>query len=296
MESLFSENWLLIVFYFFILILNIVVFIFSILLIIINNKDRKNTNDQSYELGISYQICICCIIHSISFFILFPFNKEHYVLSTIQAFLNITSLLECINIIAAKIYFCYLYLKDIQKNKKNVLLGQICLSWIFPIVYGILCVGFGKIEVNYAKFFSWVSNKLFDYFFTGLFGVAFIIAFIFNFKINSGMNEIIRGTSFESSNSNHYQSFRQKIRINYIIIFFSLIVFSFDIIKQFIFGEISVLNYLDCIFDNIFIVAFCFYFGYEESKRKAFMLLFCCKEEENIIEEIIPDASLSIQD
>ena len=65
----------------------------------------------------------------------------------------------------------------------------------------------------------------------------------------------------------------------------------------FIFGEISVLNYLDCIFDNIFIVAFCFYFGYEESKRKAFMLLFCCKEEESIIEEeIIPDASLSIQD
>ena len=109
------------------------------------------------------------------------------------------------------------------------------------------------------------------------------------------MNEIIRGT-VESSNCNHYQSFRKKIRINYIILFFSLIVFSFDIIKQLIFSEISVLNYLGCIFDNIFIVAFCFYFGYEESKRKAFMLLFCCKEEENIIEEIIPDASLSIQD
>ena len=78
--------------------------------------------------------------------------------------------------------------------------------------------------------------------------------------------------------------------------FFSLIVFSFDIIKKliFIFGEI---NYLDCIFENIFIVAFCFYFGYEESKRKAFMLLFCCKEEENSIEEeIIPDASLFLQD
>ena len=302
MNSLFSHGFLLLLFYFLILFMNLVVFVFSIFLLIINNQERKKKQIQLYQLSIGFQMGICCILHSISFFIIYPYNEEYPFLSAIQAFLNITSLLECINIIASKFYFCYLYSKESQKYKENsVLLGQIILSWIIPIIYGLICVRYGDIEVIYATFFSWVGNDNFMYAFTSLFGISFFIALYFTCKINSGMHEVVRGTN-ESGNSNYYHSLLRKIRINYITLFFSLIVFSFDIIKQLIENcteRVPVFfNYLDCIFENVLIVSFCFYFGYEESKRKEFMIIFCCKKtkedfKEGKEEDIIPDPSIS---
>ena len=87
--------------------------------------------------------------------------------------------------------------------------------------------------MNYSTFFSWVDKDVFMYPFTSLFGIGFLIAMFFTCKINAGMHEVVRGTT-ESGNSNDYHSLLRKIRINYFTLFFSLIVFSFDIIKQLI--------------------------------------------------------------
>lgn len=195
MNSLFSKPFLLILFYFFILFMNLVVFVFSIFLLIINSKERKNKQIQLYQLSITFQICLCCILHSI-FFIIYPYNEQYSFLSIIQGFLSITSLLECINIIAAKFYFCYLYSKESKKYKeKSYLLGQIILSWIIPIIYGLICIRYGDIKVNYSTFFSWVDKDVFMYPFTSLFGIGFLIAMFFTCKINAGMHEVVRGTT-----------------------------------------------------------------------------------------------------
>ena len=178
--------------------------------------------------------CAYVVDYIAFFFIIYPYNEQYSFLSIIQGFLSITSLLECINIIAAKFYFCYLYSKESKKyKKKSYLLGQSILSWIIPIIYGLICIRYGDIKVNYSTFFSWVDKDVFMYPFTSLFGMGFLIAMFFTCKINAGMHEVVRGTT-ESGNSNDYHSLLRKIRINYFTLFFSLIVFSFDIIKQLI--------------------------------------------------------------
>ena len=227
-------------------------------------------------------------MHCISFLI-YPLNTCYEVFAKIQAFLSITSLPECINIISSKIYFCYLYCCDKEQYKeKKYIVWQIIISWTFPIIYGILCVLYGDIKQNYTLF-SWVSNTFFVYSFSCLFGIAFIIGLIFSYKIHKEMKSIVRETK-ELSNSNEYKSLIKRIRINYIELLLSFFVFTFDSINYLIlfFVEDSEslksfqkLDYLLCIVDNLLVASFCFYFGYKEpNKRNGLRKILCSKKKE----------------
>ena len=104
---------------------------------------------------INIQLTITCFLQSISY--LLP-TAESELWCTAQASLCVFGILGKLTIAITIVFICQLNFSDIdnKKSKRNACLITCCIiSWIFPIIIGIICIIYGDIT-NYSQF-CWIE-------------------------------------------------------------------------------------------------------------------------------------------
>lgn len=271
----------------FILISNSTTLILSLLLII-TNIVKENNKNISLMLSINYQIGVVCILHSISF-ILYPFNnKEDTTIVTIEGTLAIISSLVIINLVGSLLIFEYVLLKE-EIRKKYSLSIQLSSTWVLPIIFGIAYYLFGNItpEINMI---GWIQNeKVLDAIFFILYVLLMAVCFIYLFKVRFEMKKLTKDNSSAKS-SKSYKKLMSSIKIYLIALISCVVVVVLNLISI-IFGHgknsgdtsnsISIeTKYIGSVIEIILVFYFCWFCGYEGTKRKMFLELFCCKKVE----------------
>ena len=264
------------------LIMNFFTFILSLLLIILNIVKENNKN-LSLMLSINYQISLVCILHSISF-ILYPFNtKETEILLTIEGVLAIVSYLVLVNLVGSLLIYYYVILKA-EIRKKYSLSVQLSSTWVLPIIFGIVYYLFGIIELDEKIIFEWEQKvEVLDTVFFALYLISLTVCFIYLFKLRFEMKKLAKS-------SKSYKTIMFSIIIYFIALMSCVLAVLFNILSYFVghddnSGSSSsylyvVFKYSSSFIENILVLYFCWFCGYESTKRQMFLELFCCKKVE----------------
>lgn len=250
----------IIVFFFYIMLMNIIKLFLSILLFIINLK-QENNRMMSVELCLNYQVSICCIIHSISYFF-FPVDEEGMV-ARIQGCIDMTMDITILYIIASICFTLLVFYNDPEKEeqRKTYMLIMTLISWLIPISFGVLAFFKGNVTKNYASYFSWHSVGYFNFIFSGYFWAALIAGFIFiamlYFKV--------RGNT---ANEN-FKTYNFTIKLYFITLFISIFIYCYDLIVKYLLNsEHPFFEYFGCVVENVVMLSFCFIFGFGMNKWK----------------------------
>ena len=250
----------IIVFFFYIMLMNIMKLFLSILLFIINLK-QENNRIMSVELCLNYQVSICCIIHSISYFF-FPVDEEGMV-ARIQGCIDMTMDITILYIIASICFTLLVFYNDPEKEeqRKTYMLIMTLISWLIPISFGVLAFFKGNVTKNYASYFSWHSVGYFNFIFSGYFWAALIAGFIFiamlYFKV--------RGNT---ANEN-FKTYNFTIKLYFITLFISIFIYCYDLIVKYLLNsEHPFFEYFGCVVENVVMLSFCFIFGFGMNKWK----------------------------
>ena len=251
----------IIVFFFYIMLMNVTKLILSILLLIINIK-QENNRMMSVDLCLNYQICLCSIIHSISYFF-FP-DIENGMVARIQGTIDMTMDITVLYIIASICFSLLIFYNDPEKEEQGrvfYILIVTVISWVIPISFGVIAFIWGDVTKNYASFFSWHSVAMFNFIFSGYFWVALIAGFIFVamlfFKVRSN-----------SANEN-YKNYNFTIKLYFITLFISIFIYCYDIIvKYLIQSEHPFFEYFGCVVENVVMLSYCVIFGFGMNKWK----------------------------
>lgn len=250
----------IIVFFFYIMLMNIIKLFLSILLFIINLK-QENNRIMSVELCLNYQVSICCIIHSISYFF-FPVDEEGMV-ARIQGCIDMTMDITILYIIASICFTLLVFYNDPEKEeqRKTYMLIMTLISWLIPISFGVLAFFKGNVTKNYASYFSWHSVGYFNFIFSGYFWAALIAGFIFiamlYFKV--------RGNT---ANEN-FKTYNFTIKLYFITLFISIFIYCYDLIVKYLLNsEHPFFEYFGCVVENVVMLSFCFIFGFGMNKWK----------------------------
>ena len=222
--------------------MNIIKLFLSILLFIINLK-QENNRIMSVELCLNYQVSICCIIHSISYFF-FPVDEEGMV-ARIQGCIDMTMDITILYIIASICFTLLVFYNDPEKEeqRKTYMLIMTLISWLIPISFGVLAFFKGNVTKNYASYFSWHSVGYFNFIFSGYFWAALIAGFIFiamlYFKV--------RGNT---ANEN-FKTYNFTIKLYFITLFISIFIYCYDLIVKYLLNsEHPFFEYFGCVVEN----------------------------------------------
>lgn len=263
--------------------------VLSILLIIVNIKTEK-AKELSVTLALNYQLCIGCILHSISFYLIHIGLKSNETskFCRFQGSLSIFSLFVIMNILCSIAYISYKYFSNqtmINNKSKyyNIIIASLC--WLVPLILSIFAFAFGDIKKNYI-IYCWTSGN-FDVVLTVYAMIPFIVGLVYVIKLKMEVGRFI--SHFDDQEI--YEGFSRRVSHFIFTLSFSIIVFSYDLINVYflmkVFGNYSFLNYLGCVLENILIFVMCILFGYNKDKWKAMKQLVQCKEigtiEENEI-------------
>lgn len=260
----------------------------SILLIIVNIKTEK-TKELSVTLALNYQLCIGCILHSLSFyFVDIGIKKdESSSFCRFQGSLSIFSLFVIMNLLCSIAYTSYKYFSNqtMINNKStyyNILIASLC--WLVPFILSIFAFSLGDIKKNYI-IYCWTSGG-FDVVLTVYALIPFIVGFVYVIKLKIEVGRFISRFGDEEL----YEGFSRRVRHFIITLIVSIIVFTYDLINVFftkVIGDFNFLNDLGCVLENILIFMMCILFGYNKDKWNAVKQLVLCKEvdakEENKI-------------
>ena len=240
--------------------MNIIKLFLSIILFIINLK-QENNRMMSVELCLNYQVSICCIIHSISYFF-FPVDEEGMV-ARIQGCIDMTMDITILYIIASICFTLLVFYNDPEKEeqRKTYMLIMTLISWLIPISFGVLAFFKGNVTKNYASYFSWHSVGYFNFIFSGYFWAALIAGFIFiamlYFKV--------RGNT---ANEN-FKTYNFTIKLYFITLFISIFIYCYDLIVKYLLNsEHPFFEYFGCVVENVVMLSFCFIFGFGMNKWK----------------------------
>ena len=251
-----------IVFFFYIMTMNLVKLILSILLFIINIK-QENNRMMSVELCLNYQVSICCIIHSISYFF-FPVDEEGMV-ARIQGSIDMTMDITILYIIASICFSLLVFYNDPEKEEQRRIYSIIMtlISWIIPLSFGVLAFFMGNVTKNYASFFSWHSVDYFNFIFSGYFWIALIAGFVFitmlYFKVRS------------NSGNENFKTYNFTIKLYFITLFISIFIYCYDLIVKYLLqSEHPFFEYFGCVIENVVMLSYCFIFGFGMNKWKKF--------------------------
>ena len=231
-------------------VINLIVFIFAILLIIVNIKKENNTNP-SVNLIMNYELNIAFILHSFSFFIVYPENSIAFICN-VQAIISVSSLIIIISIVAsmsAIAYQNFTHPGKVEKYRNFVLCLHFLYSWILPVGMTLFFLFVENPYTNNYLYYCWINDnkRILTYIFYGYYLVSFLFFVVSMLMLRYVVNKFLN----EFGKKEEYQIFIDRLKYYYFAIIATVIVCCYNLFDA---GRTS--NEANAKYDIFTIIAF----------------------------------------